>query len=47
MLHAALGGVIERWAAAPTSATRRRLEPAYVDAVRGTLRQLEAASASG
>jgi AcrR family transcriptional regulator len=47
MLYAALGGVIERWAAAPTSATRRRLEPAYVDAVLGTLRQLEAASAAG
>jgi AcrR family transcriptional regulator len=43
MLYAALGGVIERWAADPTAATRARLEPAYVDAVLGTLQQLAAA----
>ena len=47
MLSAALAGVIERWAEVPTSATRRRLEPAYVDAVLGTLRQLEATHAAG
>ena len=43
MLYAALGGVIERWVAEPTGATRRRLEPAYVDTVLGALRQLAAA----
>ncbi len=40
MLFSALGGVIDRWAASPTAATRARLEATYVDTVLATLRQL-------
>jgi AcrR family transcriptional regulator len=47
MLYAALGGVIERWAASPTSATRQRLEPAYIGTVLGSLRELEATHGTG
>jgi AcrR family transcriptional regulator len=47
MLYAALGGVIERWSASPTSATRGRLEPAYIGTVLGSLRELEVTQKTG
>ncbi|CAN5621943.1 hypothetical protein BH18ACT1_BH18ACT1_12740 [soil metagenome] len=43
MLFAALGGVVDRWSASPTAATRRRLEAGYVDTVLGTLGRLASA----
>lgn len=40
VLFAGLSGAIDRWASAPTAATRRRLEDVYVQAVLGTLDRL-------
>lgn len=46
VMFAGLGGVLERWNAAPTRATRRRLEQTYVDLLLGGLSRVAAVTAA-